>query len=241
MKSAAIFILNASHKFINIMKQTIVIFFLILSLTFLNCQNEIKTQTNYATDLNECLSKKDIDLINQMVDQFEYLLKQYYKNNAITEAYIKYLEDISHMKVSPDFLLDNKSIELIKSIRKTDTFNKIWIKTSSIKNDSRSEQSVFIDKNKSKSENQFEPYCSNPNGDYINCMIEKIENNNLKEVLSTLKEVPGISPGLLASILIDTLKVKDYNNNLTRIMIVISFYYEFTLNLEGYKSMANTS
>jgi hypothetical protein len=205
-------------------------------LLIFSCQNRL--QDSYANDFGKCLDKNDKELINQMTVHFDLLLKEYYPNTEISLAYQKYLEAISKMEIPLNFFLNSETLSLVNSTKGTNTFSKIWIipeiETEQI-SDSKSEQIVIINKNKTQPEPHFESFTINPNGDFLNCLLNKTENKDFKEILKTKKEIPDISNGLVASALHSSLKKDDYENGLIRTFIAINLYFEFTLNLEKLK------
>lgn len=180
------------------MRQLIILFTLTLSLTLLGCQNN--SGNNHSNEFGSCLNNADKKVINKLARHFELLLQERYPEMKISLAYQKYLEAISKMEVQPDFLLNDESLTLIKSIKETNTFSKIWTKLE-IKpfENSESEQIVIIGKDKSAEEPKYESLCINPNGDFLTCLITKTENKDFKEILETKKEMPDLSNGLVAS------------------------------------------
>ena len=216
------------------MRQLIILFLLAFSLTLSGCQN--KSGNNYTNEFGSCLDKTDKEIINQLTAHFELLLQENYPNIEISSAYEKYLKAISKMEIQPDFLLNDESLTLVKSIKETKTFNKIWTKLEIEPfENTESEQVVIIKKGKTESEPKFEPLGINPNGDFLNCLIDKVENKDFKEILETKKKMPDISNGLVASAMQNSFQKEDYENGLIRTFIVINLYYEYTLNLEKLK------
>ncbi len=216
------------------MRQLIILFTLTLSLTLLGCQN--KSGNNYSNEFGSCLNNTDKKAINKLTEYFEILLRERYPDLEISSAYQKYLEAISKMEVQPDFLLNDESLTLIKSIKETNTFSKIWTKLEiGPFENSESEQIVFIGKDKPEEEPKSEPICINANVDFLVCLINKAENKDFKEILETKKEMPNISNSLVASAMHNSLQKDDYENGLIRVFIVLNLYYEYTLNLEKLK------
>ena len=222
------------------MKQLFIYSIFTCCLTIFSCQN--KLQDSYVNDFGKCIDKRDKEVINQMTVHFDLLLNEYYPNTEISLAYQKYLKAISKMEIPPNFLLKSESLTLVKSVKETSTFNKIWIiqknETEQI-TDSESEQIVII--NKDKTEPHFESFTINPNGDFLNCLLKNAVNIDFKQILKTKKEMPDISNGLVASALFSSLKKDDYENGLIRTFIVINLYYEFTLNLDKLKISHNNT
>ncbi len=214
------------------MKELIILFTLTISLTLWGCQN--KSGSNYSNEFGSCLSKADKEAINKLTGHFEQLLHERYPDLETSLAYQKYLETTSIMEIEPDFLLNDESLTLIKSIKETNTFSKIWttLEIEPFEN-SDSEQIVIIAKDKSENEPKFEPLCINSNGDFLICLINKAENKDFKEILETKKKMPDINNGLVASAMHHSLKKDDYENGLIRTFIAISLYYEYTLNLKN--------
>ena len=215
------------------MKKIFTLLFLPCLILF-SCKNS--TQHNYTSKFDSCLNNDDKKAIDQLTGQFEILLQERYPDIEISLAYQKYLESISKMEVQPDFLLDDESLTLIKSIKETNTFRKIWTKLEIEPfENSESEQIVFIGKDKPEEEPKSEQFCINPNGDFLVCLINIVENKDFKEILETKKEIPDISNGLVASAMHNSLQKGDYENGLVRVFIVLNLYYEYTLNLEKLK------
>ena len=100
---------------------TIILSALILS----GCAQEKSLQ--YANDLDDCLSAKDVAVLNEAVSMFEAQLTDMYGASDISNSYRTYLGDIQTMKVPPTFFVNEGMNNMLERMKKTGTFDKIWM------------------------------------------------------------------------------------------------------------------
>jgi len=99
-------------------------FLLILFSILLGCSSE--QTVNYADKLTGCMTPADIILINEACYVFENQLKEKYPDKELPEAYKAFLFDIGGL--IPDFFEKKETLNIIKRIKESQTFDKIWIK-----------------------------------------------------------------------------------------------------------------
>ncbi|MBN3583462.1 hypothetical protein JYB64_13770 [Algoriphagus aestuarii] len=205
------------------------IFVFLLLTTTTSCSSQ--TLVDYADNLKDCMSKEDISLLNEAAQTFETELKNKYKGKNLGQSYKSFLQDIKMMNIPPSFFLSKDSKEILARIKKSKTFDEIWVPLSSVESYDDIEI-ITIDEPQTKSDDEFEPYSTNPEGKYLNCLIKQNKNNIINEYLEAIKAVPGLSPGLVAGMLEENLTDKDLENSLTRLIIAINLYYEMVLMFE---------
>jgi hypothetical protein len=157
-----------------------------------------QTTVNYADSLKGCLTDEDISLLNEACQTFETQLSKKYSGQEIGQAYKAFLQDIQTMNVPPNFFVTTGSKEILGRIGNSKTFDKIWTKLSSV--ETYDDIEVFTpDGQQAKPQNEFDPYCTNPNGAYLDCLTKKNNNKAIADYLEAIKSAPGVSPGLTAS------------------------------------------
>jgi hypothetical protein len=190
-----------------------------------------RTSINYADNLKGCLTDEDIMLLNEACLSFELKLINKYKVQKLGQAYKKFLQDVQKMALPPGFFVTTDSNELLERIRKSKTFDKIWTKLSSVESYEDIEI-ITTDGSQIIPQDEFDSYCTNPRGNYIECLTKQNINNAIGKYLETIKSVPGLSPGITSGVLNENLTDTDFDNELTRLIIAIGFYYELVLLLE---------
>ena len=88
---------------------------------------------------------------------------------------------------------------------------------------------MTIDGPETKSEDEFDPYCTNPYGNYFDCLTRQNKNKTIDDYLEAIKTEPGLSPGFTAGMQKENLTYEDFDNGLARLIIAINFYYEMGL------------
>jgi hypothetical protein len=108
------------------------IHFLIIIGLFFSCENK----DIYSTDLNAFLDKKDSELLNYLVTDFENsFLKKEYKNKSLDEAYLNFLEDIKSNKEFKNTISDKSWDMYYKSnlrLEKYTVVDSVWVVEDSI-------------------------------------------------------------------------------------------------------------
>ena len=205
----------------------IVILAIILATT--SCTSQ--TSVNYADILKDCLSEEDISLLNEACQIFETQLTNKYSEQELGQAYKAFLEDIQTMNLSPNFFVTTDSKEIFGRMKNSKTFDKIWTTLSYV--ETYDDIKIYTpDGQQDKPQNEFDPYCTNPSGAYLECFTKKNNNKTIADYLEAIKSAPGVSPGLTASVLKDNLTKEDFDNGLTRLIIAINFYFEIGLMFE---------
>jgi len=206
---------------------------LIIAIIFFSCKTESQEKINYADFLGDCLNKREISLLNKSCEVFEKELLKNYKNGKIGNYYKEFLEGFQTMRIPRKMFQNNQTSELLVELEKSSLYNKIWKKYEEENDEENDEEIIIItapiENQEKETEKDF--YQINENGIYFNCLIEKSENENVKDYLKTIKETPDISPGILASVLLNKLNKKVFNTGILRLIIAVNFYYELKINL----------
>ena len=191
------------------------IFIIFLILTILSCSNSKKP--NYASDLENCLTENDIILINNAVSSFEKKILKKYKNQTIGNAYLSYLKDLNEQNIDSDFVLSIETKNILDDLKKEGTYAKIW-----------SELEIILHERGRNLEGTkvIDIYTLNPNGIFLNCLIEKTKNELILEHLLEKKEIPETSYGFAVRDFSERLTENDFEENLNRMTIAIVYYYE---------------
>lgn len=189
-----------------------------------------KSQTSkpYADRLKDCLTEEDVSILNEACQTFEIQLKDKYNEQNLGQSYKAFLDDIQKMNIQPSFFVTEDSKEIMERFKNSKTFDKIWTKLSSIESYNDIEI-ITLDGVQAKPQDEFDSFCTNPNGDYLVCLTKKNKNKIIGEYLEFISQEPGLSPGLTSGMLKENLTAEDFDNDLTRLIIAINFYYEMGL------------
>lgn len=203
------------------------VLFLATLLFTASCTHQNSVQ--YADRLKGCLTQEDVFLLNEACHTFESQLAKRYKNQELGRAYKTFLFDIQTMSVPPDFFVTAENREVLIRMKKTKTFDKIWTKMSY--DDIFEDMEVYAVDGKQE-EAEPESFTLNPNGAYLDCLMKVSEHEAMADFLEAIRTIPGISPGLTAGVLKESLTQEDFDNGLIRLIIAIGFYYELALMLD---------
>ncbi len=207
---------------------------LLFLLTFViaNCNS----QSDKSLDkLKNCLIDNDLIGLNEAIIVFEKKLSEKYVGQNIAKAYLSYLTDINLMNIRPEFFQAKDSKQIIENLRESGTFFKIWVLPMSSESLLIDTEGIMIDSDtdsnaqNSKRINLVE---LNPIGEYQKCLLEKLENRDLKDYLNLQKEIPRISSGLTSKTLLTNMTESDFKNELNRLVITMGFYYEMVILFE---------
>jgi len=220
------------------MKKTFILIIILIS--SISCKD--KLSIDYANDLSTCMNSNDIELLNEACQIFEENLKERYNGIEIGEAYIQFLKDLEFADVPTPFFLSHKSKQILQKIKDSKTFEKIWIKQSLLEKSDNIEIIEFASaESKEEYWNDMDFYCTNPNGEYLDCLIKNNKNESVIDFLDIITTEPGLSPIITSKSILDNLKNNEYNNGLIRLMITTCFYYEIGLIIEKQNTVGNTS
>ena len=204
------------------------ILLLIISIIFLSCKSESQVQINYANLLNDCLTQNDIKILNKGCGLFEKELLKNYNNEKVGLSYKKFLNDFQTMQLPKEMFQNKETTEFLSDLKKSDLFNKIWEKYE----ENVYEEIEIVTANENENiEPEKDFYQINGDGEYLSCLMTNCENPNLMEFLESIKEIPDISPGILAGALTNELNEKEFDKGIMRLIIAIDFFYELKLNL----------
>ncbi|MCK7591481.1 hypothetical protein M0G43_12915 [Subsaxibacter sp. CAU 1640] len=184
----------------------------------LMCLSCSKSKTpDYASEMKSCLNDTDRKLINDAVQLFEKKLAHKYQRQSIGKAYISYIKELHTQEVEPDFILSAETKTIIDSLKNGGTYDKIWKKLETIlKENNRYKDGVKT----------IDIYTLDPNGIYLNCLIETSKNKIIKKHLMRKRETPEFSYAFAVEDFSSNFTEKDFDDNLNRMIIAINYYYE---------------
>jgi hypothetical protein len=203
----------------------------------LNCNSQ--TKKKYSNKLETCLSNQDIDEINSAVTIFEEKLTKLYNGHNINNAYLNYINEVSNMKISPDFFKDTKSVLTLEKLKNSGTFDKIWTSLSSTEDKiNEDEEMVVINLDGSNVVNnqKIKLITLKSNGEYLKCMLDHNSNKTVSKMLNMQNDVPGLGMQFTSKILAENMTEEDFENRLNRVAISIGFYYELVYMFKNNKS-----
>ncbi len=211
------------------------ILLLIFTVLTISCKSQNKL--NYAEHLSGCLTDNDIELLNKVTHIFEQKLYEYYGDKNDSKNFISFLNDLSSrppILKSPEFYYNDQTIKLLEELKQNETYGKIWIDNDdedySLNEDVDIVQLEGVNVPNSK---ELKMTVINPNGDYLNCIINNYSNTTIKEVLIAQSKYGDIATSILASVLRKQLTEKDFDNELNKLIVAISLYYDMTIFLKN--------
>jgi len=179
------------------------------------------------------------ELIKLMVDSFENKICEYYsieKENSY-EAFFKYVNDFNSNKINIKDLTSEEELELLKISNET-LKEYIWITDKEkferfVKNIEEEEQIQIIEIKDER--NSTEPLYTNKLGvnyfdKYSSKLINETTINDLKETLTTLRDMPDTSPHTSAFAFTYTNK-ENYKDSSLKTFIAFELYYTVLNNL----------
>ena len=216
------------------MKKPLIIFFLIV--------NQLNSQTkknNFNFELHEnSFSKKELVLLNKSCVTFENLIDQHYSGQEMSTKYIDFLNGIKNFNLPMDIYKNNESAKLLREIKNSSLFEKIWSKYGENLDHESTDNVVVItnQSNQNKNEQNLEEFFQiNTQGDFINFLIKHSDNEELTACLTMIQAEPDISPGIIAGALVSGFKPKDFDSEIMKLYITYQFYLEFKLNYKNLK------
>lgn len=149
-----------------------------------------------------CLNEQQSKFVNSIITKLDEQLKEKYGKLD----YKTLLNEISSRALPPDFFVKSDLAEFLNESRSESTFKDIWI----------------------QGDGMFQ---LNTSGDYFKCLKSECADETFCEVLSTMEQVAGISPGLISGALASELSNEQYNSNAVRTFIAINLCSELSINL----------
>lgn len=207
------------------MNKILLLFFIAISLS---CTSQ--EEPNYADKLAECLTENDIKVLNEATSIFEKKLEEHYNQKNENENFKSYIEDLGSIPpnydFSPDFYVNDKTAGIIKKLKETKTFQKIWTKYE--ENDFEEEIAIVSLSDEIEEEPEQEElisYVLNPNGDYLKCLNSNYSNEEIKEVLNAQTKYGDIAPSIIAGAMNRELKEEDFENDMNKVVVTFALYY----------------
>jgi len=207
------------------MNKILLLFFIAISLS---CTSQ--KENNYADKLAECLTENDIKVLNEATSIFEKKLEEHYNQKNENENFKSYIEDLGSIPrnydFSPDFYVNDKTAGIIKKLKETKTFQKIWTKYE----ENVSEEEIAIVSLSGEIEEEPEQeelisYVLNPNGDYLKCLNSNYSNEEIKEVLNAQTKYGDIAPSIIAGAMNTKLKEEDFEDDMNKVVVTFALYY----------------
>lgn len=190
-------------------KVALVVFCLFL----LQCKKvEKESVVDYKDVFSECLETKDIVLIENGMSTFFEVFTDVYNNDGkpVNKKYDQFFEEVKELTLSSKFLRDQRGVNFLKELKQSSTFKKIYIHSKEQEEDFSAEEEEIpittrIDGNGNSDDNIPDFYTLNVRGEFMNCLIQKSSNQELKEYFGTLKIAPDLSPNLKSSVLLEVM------------------------------------
>lgn len=159
-------------------------------------------------------NETDIYKIQELKNQFDLVLKKYYTDYKMEEAYKAYLSDLSKRKVNPTIIDEKESIRLLFDLKKSSSFSKVW-------------RTVLEEEAKSYRIDYNEVF-------YKYVVDQSKDNKELNELIKSIKtpEKFNVDPFLIVEMLSSYLKDEHYKHNCTKLVISIIFYYDIVLQFK---------
>ena len=197
-----------------------------LIVTIASCQSQ--PATNYANELEGCLTTNDIQLLNSLASNFENHINQTYKLTS-TESYRRYLQDVATGNFSQNFFSYSTFKEDMNSFRNSEFYSQTWVKTSSFNEEFIIDIPATVVDGQVQEQEVYDPVVIDPTGDYVNCLTKNIESKAMNDYMEVIKAGIDISPGLVAQALYENLSDDELDDSLTRLIIAINFHYQIGL------------
>lgn len=192
--------------------------FTMILVSFVSC----KSQDTKLNELKSCLEKKEIEVLEDGLVDFESSLAKQYEGLDKEESYVQFLIDFINMDIPPDFFLNSESESTRKRIKEL----RIWRLTEEL--DEGMEVEIRLD----GSEPEKNSGMWTLTNEFQNCITDKISSEGIKNFLKIRTEVPDISPRLSAVQIYNGFKEEEFSSKLNRLVIAIGVFYEFSLNIE---------
>ena len=240
------------------MKKLYFISSVLLVLITITCQAQ--SPTNNDNPLNKCLNSGEITQLNQLVDHFEeYILARYDTN--LTQAYKQYLDELTRLHLDTPSLYtptgafngdgykeyisaigelfkDPQFKQDVQIIEKSTVFKSIWIHSSSF-NENKND-TTYVDENGEVQRDEqigFDPMMIYPDGAYIKCMVSLNKDDRIAHYLDAIVNNDEDSIKNIGLELPNQLTVRDLENKLIRLIVVVHLYYDFGMQWTNLMSL----
>ena len=147
-------------------------------------------------------------MVEKGVSVFHATLKDIFniQGDIDIKTYNKLFNGISQMNLPKTFLTNQRAIEYLKELKNTSTFSKIYMTyEDQLRRASSEEEKIFVtEQTDGKSITEKERadfYTIKVKGSFMNCLIQKSKNQELKEYLKSLQMVPDLAPNVKATLL----------------------------------------
>lgn len=184
---------------------------------------------DFAKKLKPCLDSIMSELIDSACIVVESQMKKTYYSENPAEFYKSFLNDVSRFILPNDIMQSDNIINLAKKIKTSEYFEEIYIGYSN--NKSREEEDIII-KEEDETEGEMlnnEYYSINPYGSFIRC-IDKLNNTKpIGDYIDAIQAAGNISINLTADVLVNSLKDRDYEDEIVQSMIIIGIIYPIIL------------
>ncbi len=160
-----------------------------------------------------------------MVTQFESALDQAYSGHD-GEAYFKYISDVANQTESREMMLSIPYREMSQVYKQSSLFADFKVKASTL---APNDFLVEIPPVEGEEPKIYDPLVMNPESKFVKCLIANSDKGLIKQTLDTFNSGLDISPTLAAGVMQNSLKLKDYDLPLVRLIIATHIYYEIGL------------
>jgi hypothetical protein len=178
-------------------------------LLFVHCgDSEKRIEVNYQNLFSDCLEAKDMRMVKKGVSVFHATLKDIFniQGDIDIKTYNKLFNGISQMNLPKTFLTNQRAIEYLKELKNTSTFSKIYMTyEEQLRRASSEEEKILVtertDGTSITEKERADFYTIKVKGSFMNCLIQKSKNQELKEYLKSLQMVPDLAPNVKATLL----------------------------------------
>ncbi len=213
------------------MKKTLYILIFLIFSQYGSAQNEEKD--NNKNVLFGCLTKKDIDIINEGITIFKEQLKNHYlvETKLDISVYEKYLNDFSRMRLPRDFFSSKEAINYLKQIKRTSTFNVLYKLYEEPKYEEPEPGGIEIpitkriEVDEKEKEELPDFYVLDGKEKFVTCLIQKSKDKDLKDYFQTLEEISDLSPTIKASVLAELINQHEEDVDVITLSITFDLFY----------------
>jgi hypothetical protein len=202
------------------MKKLLVVFCCVLLIQCGNERNE--SEGKYQSSFFNCLEKEETEIIEKGVAIFNSALRDYLKiqGEISTETYKNYFDAAASWAFSRQFYKNQQAIDYLNALRQNSSFQKMYTTFEDLKKEYEKvevdnavvkleelEEEIIITPRTDEEEIREEEipnfYVLDPKSAFVNCLLAKSENKDLRNYIESIQLIGDISPGVKCFSLID--------------------------------------
>lgn len=202
--------------------------YLLICLIFLQCGNTQKvTRVNEVTILSDCLTKQEIEGINEGLSIFKELIKNHFEieKQIDVATYKSFLDDFSRMTLPRDFFASKEAVSYLKRIKQNSLFEILYKKYE----EPNVEVEIPITTRNGEEEGDKEDvpdfFVLDGKGKFSKCLLKKSNDKDLKDYLKALDELSDLSPTIKASAMSGILDKVEDDMNVAILSITFGLFY----------------